>query len=357
MATEERQTDTSVRERLYRSFHGFSFFRAVDLLERFSHGAKPLGRTLIPSEEPVRFSVRPGLAFPASDISDLREKPGNAPAEMAVAFMGLLGPSGVLPHWYNELALERAKKRDTGFAAFLDIFHHRLVTLFYLAWKKHRFPENYLAGAGDRLSGYLLSLAGLGTGGMVGRLGVPREALAFYCGLLSLPTASALGIEAAVEYFTGTRARVEQFIEQEVLLEPGDLTAVGLRNGLLGVDAVCGDRIRECQSRFRVLLGPVPLGTFRRMLPTGDLLFPIFSFIRYRAGMEFEFDIRIALNKAEVPRGVLGTASCLLGWSSWIAAGEHTFPDDPHVTFRGVDLARTGAAGAPPRPGPGKRAA
>ena len=69
--------------------------------------------------------------------------------------------------------MERVRQKDFSLTSFLDIFHHRLISLFYLAWKKHRFPENYLPGAQDRLSQYLLSLIGLGTPGLAGRLGLP----------------------------------------------------------------------------------------------------------------------------------------------------------------------------------------
>jgi type VI secretion system protein ImpH len=131
VATKKRQSGTSLRDRLEKEVTSFSFFKAVDLLESFHPNKKPLGQTLLPSEEVVRFSVKPGFAFPPSDIAAL--KPGNDTnaAEMTVTFMGLIGPNGVLPHWYNELAVERNHLKDFSLTAFLDIFHHRLISLFW----------------------------------------------------------------------------------------------------------------------------------------------------------------------------------------------------------------------------------
>ena len=158
MATEERQPRSPVSDTLHREPYGFSFFQAVRLLEGLTRGAKPLGQATRPREEAVNFYVRPGFAFPPSDIAGRAKESEYAPARMEVAFLGLIGPSGVLPSWYTELARERNRQKDFGFSAFLDIFHHRLVSLFYLAWKKYRLDANYRWACRDRLSGCLLSL-------------------------------------------------------------------------------------------------------------------------------------------------------------------------------------------------------
>lgn len=341
MATEKRQSDTGIESELYSAFYEFSFFKAVELLEKFSPDKKKLGQTLEPAKEPIRFSVKPGFAFPASDISGLRRNKEQGRSDMDVAFMGLIGPSGLLPHWYNEFAIERKKNKDHTFVEFLNIFHHRLISLFYLAWKKHRFPENYQPGAGDRLSRYVLSLAGLGTSGMVGMLGLPRESLTFYSGLLSLPVASAASIEAAIEYFSGAKTRVDQFVQRDVPMEKEDYTSLGAANARLGKDAVCGTRVKECQTKFRVNLGPVAYQTYQRLMPAGDLLFPVFSLIRYMVGIEFEFEIRVFLKKEEVPLCVLGQKGpdkTFLGWTTWVSSPGYDFQENQYITFQEIDL-------------------
>ena len=136
MATEKRQSGSPLEERLEEEFYTFSFFKAVDLLEKLYTDRKPLGQTQNPRQEAVRFSVKPGLAFAPSDIAGFSLPTAENPCSMAVAFMGLLGPSGVLPHWYNEMAVERKRQKDKSISAFYDLFHHRLISHFYLAWKK-----------------------------------------------------------------------------------------------------------------------------------------------------------------------------------------------------------------------------
>lgn len=322
MAAKKRKTDTAVepeslRERLFREPWRFSFFQAVHILEALSPDGQALGSGLEPDMEPVHFSVRPDLTFPASEITSLEPGEEGGPARMSVAFMGLTGPSGVLPYWYTDLALERMRYKDTGINAFFDLFHHRLVTLFYLAWKRQRFAENYRPGGNDRLTGYLLSLCGLGTPGLEGSMGLPRESLAFYTGLLAMPAPSAASIEAAVSYLSGVPAGVEQFVERIIPLSPEDHTRLGSANARLGEDAVCGSYVWDCETKFRVTLGPMGYDDFTHFLPGGSMLKPIFSLVRYRVGIEYEFDLKVVLDRDEVPACILGGES-RLGMTSWL---------------------------------------
>ena len=181
-----------------------------------------------------------------------------------------------------------------------------------------------------------MSLAGLGTPGLIERIGLPAESLAFYSGLLSRSIPSALAIESAVEYFAGTDVNVEQFIERMLPISSEDQTRLGAANSRLGVDTVCGSFIRECTTKFRVNLGPVGYDEFLRFLPTGDLLHPIFALVRCMVGIEYEFEITVFLNRDEVPACILGEetpAAARLGWSTWVKSPDVTHEEDPSITF------------------------
>lgn len=325
-----------LKDRLFEEPYRFSFFKAVSLLESLFPVKRSLGQTLEPEKEAVRFSVKPSLAFPGSDISRLEQSEDDGPARMEVTFMGLIGPAGVMPHWYTELVSERAWHKDHSLAGFLNIFHHRLISLFYLAWKKYRFEARYLPDAHDRLSQSLLSLAGLGTPGLIERIGLPAESLAFYSGLLSRSVASVVAIELAVAYFSGTDVNIEQFIERMLPISPEDQTRLGAANSRLGADVVCGTFIRERATKFQVNLGPVGYKDFLRFLPTGDLLPPIFALVRCMVGIEYEFDITVFLDCDEVPTCILGEdrlTAPRLGWSTWVKSPEIYHKENPSITF------------------------
>jgi type VI secretion system protein ImpH len=338
MATAKREQDTPLTERLFEEFYRFSFFRAVGLLELLAPGKTQIGNTLNPADEPARFSVKPGFVFPPSDISNLRQADERSPAEMEVAFMGLVGPSGVLPNWFNELVVERMQQKDFALSSFLDIFHHRLISLFYLAWKKYRFPVTYLPEVKDRFSHYLICLIGLGTENLPRITRLPEESLAFYSGLLSRQVPSAIAIEATVEYCSGVNAEVHQFIDRLIPLDPDDYTQIGIANGEIGVNAVCGSETWENQTKFRINLGPMNYPRFVRFLPTGDLLRPIFSLVRYMVGIDYDFDIRLVLKREEAFPCQLGgqetPASPHLGWSTWLKSSGTTLEEDPFITLQ-----------------------
>ena len=181
MATESGRTDPSVAEVLLEEGYRFDFFEAVRVLERVFPHRHAVGRDANPVQEVVRFRSRLSLAFPPSAIHGVTEVDGgDRPVEMTVAFMGLTGPSGVLPRHYTELLLERTRRKDNTLRDFLDLFNHRVISLFYRAWEKYRFPIGYERAVAqqhddDDFSLNIFDLIGMGTKGMRGRLEVGDE--------------------------------------------------------------------------------------------------------------------------------------------------------------------------------------
>jgi type VI secretion system protein ImpH len=253
---------------------------------------------------------------------------------MVVSFMGITGPSGVLPRHYTQLLIDRIRRKDYALRDFLDLFNHRIISFFYRAWEKYHFPVAYEDaaldpdfGEEDLFTRSLYCLVGMGTGGLRNRLAIRDNVLLYYGGLFAHFPRNAISLQAMISDYFDLPARVLQFFGQWLYLSQDNQTCMPSPNqgeecnNQLGLSAVVGERVWGVESKFRVRLGPVGYQQFRRFTPMGDLLTPLGQMIRTYAGPDLDFDIQPVLRRQEVPCARLGgdesDPSCL-GWNTWI---------------------------------------
>ncbi|HLH38676.1 MAG TPA: type VI secretion system baseplate subunit TssG [Bryobacteraceae bacterium] len=304
------------------------FFQAVQLLERVYPHREPVGFFAHPSSEIARFTVNHRLIFPASEIQSI-EWPDDRPPVVAVNFMGLTGPSGVLPHIYTVAVIERRWARDRAIADFLDLFHHRVISLFYRAQRKYRVAASYTEDGG--VAPYLKDLTGIGTAGLEKRQDIPDQALVYYAGLLGLQPRSASALKNVIEDYFGVPAEVLQFVgawhdlprESQCEMIPEESPA-----RQLGLGAVAGDQVWDHASKARIRLGPLTLERYREFLPGSAGCRALRALTRFYSGGQVDFDAQLVLARAEVPEYELGGATGLpLGLCSWAKTEE--FDRDP----------------------------
>ena len=212
--------------------------------------------------------------------------------------MGLTGPSGVLPRHYTELLYRLEKDRINrnpekhALRDWLDLFNHRLVSLFYRAWEKYRFflpfeRGQYLRPEPDLFTGCLFSLVGLGfpplrnrlhvsvrdataDGELAGRALARIENLALlrYGGLLAQQVRSAAGLQAMLQDYFQLPVKVRQYQGQWLRIEPSQQSRLeDGGNNQLGLTTVVGERVWDIQSKFRLRIGPLGYGQFLDFLP------------------------------------------------------------------------------------------
>jgi type VI secretion system protein ImpH len=297
------------------------------LLERAYAERKAIGQDAHANEEAVRFRTRQTFSFPACEIHDIKTEEDSKPPEMLVSFMGLTGSLGVLPHQYTELIMDRIRYGDTALWTFLDIFNHRLISLFYRVWEKYHFAISYERTGEDQFTAYLFNLIGLGTNGLRRRFSFNDQALLFYGGLIAQHPHSATAIGGIVSDYFSVPAKTVQFPGEWLKL--GDnVTAVGRANSQLGLNTIAGTRVWSDQSKFRVRLGPMGLRDFRRFVPVGSAYQSLTEIVRFLAGLELAFDVQLVLKKEDIPFSILAADQNgpRLGWTSWLKTAQ--FPDD-----------------------------
>ena len=380
MARADRRRARYLGEEVRAEGHRFRFFQAVRLLALSS--GQEQSKTPIPPS--LRFSSPLSLAFQASEIAGVAVRHAKAPAgksaeavsdndigptkapavapaqtedcealDLSVAFMGLTGPSGVLPTPYTELFIDRRYQfRDRTGHAFLDMFTHRAVSLFYLAWRKPRFYLPYEAGNPDGFSRNLLDLVGVGLRHLQQRLaasgkGIPDRFLIHYAGLLTQKPIPAVNIAALVRGFFAVDARVESFVGQWMNLPPHEQSARHGRPCLLGQNTFVGERLWDRQNKIRLKLGPLKHAQFAEFLPGQSGLLALRELVQFCVGLTLDCDVTLILECGEIPAPVLGAApdAPRLGYSVWLnSKPAQEDASDASFALLGMKLRATSAA-------------
>jgi type VI secretion system protein ImpH len=299
----------------------FEFVQLVRLIERLLPDRSPVGHFGDPAAESAHFSVQPSISFPPGEIAAFEWRDGEPAPRIEVNFFGLTGPQGVLPYHYTLLLAERRRARDRAPGEFLDLFQHRLLSLFYRVWRKYRFTIAQEDGGADPLAAHLLELAGLNP------VAESNAELTRYVGLMAPQQRSAVALEELIEDYFGVPVEVEQFVGGWQRLPRRDQCALGEEEGAagqLGLGAVAGDEVWDCQSRVRLRIGPLARDRFGDFLPTGSAYFPLRRLVRLFGRDQFEFEVQLVLEREEVPGFRLGIEGEVqpLGWGTWLRTGE-----------------------------------
>jgi type VI secretion system protein ImpH len=317
--------DIGLEQWLFDEPHAFDFFQAVHLLELWSQReAGPRSET---AAEPVRFRASFGLSFPPSAISQLKAASAGAPHEMTVAFSSLGGIDGPLPTSFTEEILRRLSQHDGAAAAFLDIFHHRLISLLY---RIRRLRAPALAATAPEhtpTARYLFSLMGIGLESVAAQVTQPA-ALLRYAGLLATRPRSASGLAVLLSDYFDVPVRVEQFVGQWIQLQPDQVTNIGQRgrNNALGRTTTLGTRVWIQDAGVRLQIGPLDADAFAAFLPDGASHQRLAELVRVYSGTDLTVDITLILRPETVRPSYLGASR--VGWTSWLLTAPATTPDD-----------------------------
>jgi type VI secretion system protein ImpH len=307
-------------EQLAREPYAFDFFRAVRLLENFRRDLPRVGCSDSLAEDPVRFWQNPSLAFAPSTIESFRPATEAEPGRLALRFSGLFGPNSPLPPHITDYARERQSLTppDRTIAAFINVFHQRLYSLFYRAWAVNQKAVDLDRPADQHYASFVGSFEGIGMSSLQQRDDLPDLAKLFFCGRLSCQTRNAEGLEAILQSYFEVKAEVHTFVGRWMDLPPSSVCRLGEspETGSLGMTTLVGSRFWDCQLSFRIRLGPMGLSDYQRLLPGGPAFQRLKCWVRNYCGEHFIWDLQLVLKADEVPNAQLGQAG-RLGWTTW----------------------------------------
>jgi len=320
----------------------FDFHMALRRLDRAFPDRPSTGTARSPGQEPVRLGQEPSLAFAPAAIQAFQAPRSGEPGQMRLAFLGLFGTQGPLPLHFTEHARDGLRGAgDRTFAAFVDLFHHRLFAFFQRAWAISQPAVGQDRPETNPFLRYLGALCGVGLPSMDARDGIAPRAKVQFVSRLSGNLRNAEGLEAILQEYFSVPVRVEEFIGEWLdipreyrwqLGRPRDVSA-------LGETTVAGARSFQRSQKFRVTLGPLGPRDFQSFLPGAGRLQALAALVRMYVGDELGWDVRLRHDSEQRQPLRLGQGS-RIGYNSWLGASYRA----------GVGIEDL-VVPAPPRPG------
>lgn len=314
MQATQRHAASGVIAHLFDEPYRYQFTQAVGLLLRWlrQQGVPP-DQAL---KQVLRFQNSLSLAFPASDIERLSHDDGRI--AITPAFIGLLGSAGTLPLHYTQRVAG-----DDGIAAFLDIFSHRLVTLFYQACGKYRLEHRLDTQATDAQWPLLLALAGMrpASGDEPAAKQAANRAAAWYAGLLRTRPASAHAMEKVLADHCQVPVVLEQLAGAWDYLPPQRRSRLGNANFVLARGATAGVRLWRHDRRVRLHVGPLDEAGLQHFLPHGAGAAALASMLALFGAPGLQYEVRLILSTPCIGALVLSTDPIRqrrLGWTTFL---------------------------------------
>jgi len=337
---------------LARDPHRYGFYQALRLIE-CAHPDRPrLGRGVKAADDPVFLGQEPSLAFAPSALAAYED--GEDRPRLDVFFFGLFGANGPLPIHLTEYARDRMRnEEDRTFARFADIFHHRMLSLFYRSWGDAQPAVNFDRPAEDRFARYLGALGGIGTPELRDRDALPDLTRFHFAAHLGNASRHPEGLEKMLRAFFDVPVRIREFIGSWTGIPEGDRCRLGgpPETSALGSTALIGSRVWGCQGKFRVVFGPLGYEDYERLLPGSDSLDRLIALVKGYVGDEFVWDVNVILKKNEVPPLRLGRNG-RLGWTGWLVSRPPERDADGLLLNPLARAGRGESTEAAPRPSP-----
>jgi type VI secretion system protein ImpH len=318
-----------------------------ELLRRLETDGLRFGRAGGPGKEPARLGQRVRMSFGTRDVGGFTPGTDRRPPQVDVEVLGLLGPEGALPLHITRWTLMRLSERwfgaeadggtaDTTFLDFCNMMQHRMLALYWRAWADQKGEVQAERGTGGRTRATLDALAGTAMPGIW-----PGPPPAQRGRRLAIRHATSLasavnGAERLTDYvgeLLGAPVQLVEFVGEWMEIPAHLQTRLGAAHSTLGHSAAIGPRSFQRQTRAELRVGPVDFATYRRLLADGALAEELRHAVRFAAGTDIGFDLRLVLAKGDVPDPVIGTPGGQLGRTLWSAGGRGRDADDLCIRF------------------------
>lgn len=267
METSSRRTNLALIDDLLESPYKYDFHQAVIILES-AVGAK-LGDVPDLSQEPISLQSRVHHGVSSSEIQEIHPIKDQQYA-MTINFLGLAGLQGPLPIPFTDLIIDRLRHKDTTLKDFLDIFNHRLATIWHKLFRKmglglsHQLPLNSPYGRS------LLDLIGFETKWLRQSIVLSRRSLIHYANFLWQKPRNLNGFKRLLEGYFDLPLSLSPFQGAWLSIPKEDATKLGVLKGhyqSLGQTTLLGCRQWHQDQGLLLTIGPLSWEQYLAFLP------------------------------------------------------------------------------------------
>lgn len=323
METAIRRTNAAIKkslpEQILETPEIFDLDQLVYIIESLRTNSTPLGETHDPSQEAVRLRSTITMHQESGEINRLETKntPSGLP-EIYINTTSLAGINGPLPMPYTEMLLEQIKQKDFAGGHFLDIFHHRLSSMWHRL-RKRSYPHLFKSLPAHTPVGKLLeNLSGFGPEGHINHTlffdYFWRKSRSLY-GLLHM-IKRIFKIEVSIHPFEGAWQTIDA-TEGSKIGQRGQFQILG-KNAILGLrcwDQTAGFTIKVTGLHWEILQKFLP---FTDGALGGSNFYALKQLMISYLGTLPRVFLKLALQEGE-NRGTSLNTKHGLGWNTWLS--------------------------------------
>ena len=323
MATAPRRTSTAVKktlpEQVIESPEKFDLDQLIYIIESIRTNIIPLGEGTNANKEALRIRSNLTMHHQGTEISHLdikKTKPGLP--EVYINTLCLAGINGPLATPYTEILLDSLKDKDFSGIHFLDIFHHRLTSMWHRL-RKRTYPHLYKNPPSQTPIGMLQQdLSGFIQQGEV--------AHTMFYDHFWRRSRSLLGLLQIIEVMFAIKSSISPLEGEWKTITDAEGSKIGTSGQfqVLGKNAILGLRCWDQAAGFSVTVAPLSWTDLQQFLPFTDPKFGGKNFAKLKQllisymGTQPKVFLKLSLKSNENKATNLKGKSAL-GWNSWLS--------------------------------------
>ncbi len=292
--------------------HLFALLRSLESLCNF---ANKIGDEKRFGENKIRFTQTAFLAFQDKQINALEQK--DDLLKVDIKGFGLFGPNGALPiHISEQIYERRLHQKDHTFNDFVDIFHNRLIALFYKSWRDAQDIISLEGQDAWHFSRFIASILGLEH-----RKELETEIHHYSkfdaANLLLNQNMPIDNLKAIIENYFDVPAQILENIGQWIDASEFSTQLSNPARLRLGDGLLIGDKIFDATQKIRIRIGPIKPEKYLEFLRGQKAARKLAEWIEHYTRHQFQWDVEFIVNKQFISQQQLGQGLAL-GYTSWL---------------------------------------